>query len=352
MSTCEHPSEQISSVCSLYPCLSWRSGLSGPNDLDHLQISLSPSRHPSPPRSLAPPTFESVQAQSSEGTTQPETTLAESATARQSSSASISSSSRHSSLESDGTSLLRHAVAVMTTVVSETLTAAASESATGSGLERGGSSEPDPGDVSVADPKSSSLSQALALLGGGGQERGRSRSSVAEEAPPAFLCPILQDVMSDPVVIATGQTYDRIPIHKWLTAGHRTCPVTGKLLQQSTFLSLHANVRLTSRIPPPHPRSPSYLDRPPPQLRPSPRYSILGLQTRHTPRGARDPPHLPTCWCGHPLPGVRRVESGGWEARVRRSRQGGACASVGGKLSLTKQDQCESGSGFVQRCNG
>ena len=104
---------------------------------------------------------------------------------------------------------------------------------------------------------------------------------MAEEAPPAFLCPILQDVMSDPVVIATGQTYDRNPIHKWLTAGHRTCPVTGELLPHHTFLSRTLSARtqtyllpLTFYLLPPALPHPSYLlppMLPPPQVSLSPR---------------------------------------------------------------------------------
>ncbi|CAM0902258.1 unnamed protein product [Alopecurus aequalis] len=45
--------------------------------------------------------------------------------------------------------------------------------------------------------------------------------------PKLFLCPISLDLMSDPVtLLATGQTYDRPNIHRWLAAGQRTCPVT------------------------------------------------------------------------------------------------------------------------------
>ena len=42
-----------------------------------------------------------------------------------------------------------------------------------------------------------------------------------------ITCPISLDLMSDPVTVSTGQTYDRVSITKWLAAGNRTCPVTG-----------------------------------------------------------------------------------------------------------------------------
>lgn len=50
-------------------------------------------------------------------------------------------------------------------------------------------------------------------------------------APPEdFRCPISLELMSDPVILATGQTYDRPCIQRWLDAGHRTCPKTKQFL--------------------------------------------------------------------------------------------------------------------------
>lgn len=43
-----------------------------------------------------------------------------------------------------------------------------------------------------------------------------------------FRCPITLEIMSDPVTISTGHTYDRISILKWFNAGNPTCPKTGK----------------------------------------------------------------------------------------------------------------------------
>ncbi|KAL1554521.1 U-box domain-containing protein 15 [Salvia divinorum] len=52
--------------------------------------------------------------------------------------------------------------------------------------------------------------------------------------PHEFLCPISLEIMADPVIIATGQTYERESIQKWLNSGHRTCPKTGQKLNHST----------------------------------------------------------------------------------------------------------------------
>ncbi|XP_016466156.2 U-box domain-containing protein 18-like [Nicotiana tabacum] len=43
-------------------------------------------------------------------------------------------------------------------------------------------------------------------------------------------CPITLEIMSDPVTIASGHTYDRSSILKWFRAGNSTCPKTGERL--------------------------------------------------------------------------------------------------------------------------
>eukprot|EP01018_Ginkgo_biloba_P029114 Gb_12875 [translate_table: standard] len=48
--------------------------------------------------------------------------------------------------------------------------------------------------------------------------------------PDDFRCPISLELMKDPVIVATGQTYDRSCIQKWLDAGHKTCPKTQQTL--------------------------------------------------------------------------------------------------------------------------
>eukprot|EP01018_Ginkgo_biloba_P024928 Gb_24091 [translate_table: standard] len=48
--------------------------------------------------------------------------------------------------------------------------------------------------------------------------------------PDYFLCPISSELMRDPVMLATGQTYDRPYIQAWLDADHRTCPKTQQVL--------------------------------------------------------------------------------------------------------------------------
>ncbi|XP_059293182.1 U-box domain-containing protein 5 isoform X1 [Lycium ferocissimum] len=56
--------------------------------------------------------------------------------------------------------------------------------------------------------------------------------------PDEFKCPLSSRLMYDPVVIASGQTYERYWIAKWFTEGNDTCPRTKKKL---VHLSLTPN---------------------------------------------------------------------------------------------------------------
>lgn len=51
-----------------------------------------------------------------------------------------------------------------------------------------------------------------------------------------FRCPITLEIMSDPVTIASGHTYDRSSILKWFRAGNSTCPKTGERLTSTDFV--------------------------------------------------------------------------------------------------------------------
>lgn len=63
--------------------------------------------------------------------------------------------------------------------------------------------------------------------------------------PDDFRCPISLELMKDPVIVSTGQTYERSCIEKWIGAGHNTCPKTQQSLHNS---SLTPNYVLRSLI--------------------------------------------------------------------------------------------------------
>lgn len=59
-----------------------------------------------------------------------------------------------------------------------------------------------------------------------------------------FRCPISLEFMADPVITATGQTYDRSSILKWLRGGNPICPNTGKRMTSKELIPNHTIRRL------------------------------------------------------------------------------------------------------------
>ncbi|RRT54566.1 hypothetical protein B296_00046432 [Ensete ventricosum] len=65
--------------------------------------------------------------------------------------------------------------------------------------------------------------------------------------PKDFCCPISLDLMKDPVVVSTGQTYDRASITQWMEEGHRTCPNSGQTLTNTRLVPNRALASLISQ---------------------------------------------------------------------------------------------------------
>ncbi|XP_008794161.3 U-box domain-containing protein 17-like [Phoenix dactylifera] len=74
--------------------------------------------------------------------------------------------------------------------------------------------------------------------------RGGMDSSFA--IPKDFCCPISLDLMRDPVIVSTGQTYDRSFITEWINEGHCTCPNSGQMLAHSRLVPNRALRNLIS----------------------------------------------------------------------------------------------------------
>ncbi|KAE8723361.1 U-box domain-containing protein 15 [Hibiscus syriacus] len=58
--------------------------------------------------------------------------------------------------------------------------------------------------------------------------------------PHEFLCPITLELMRDPVIIASGQTFERESIQKWFDSNNRTCPKTRENLAHLSLVPNHA----------------------------------------------------------------------------------------------------------------
>lgn len=70
--------------------------------------------------------------------------------------------------------------------------------------------------------------------------------ATSTQFPDDFRCPISLEIMSDPVILSSGHTFDRSSIQRWVDSGHRTCPITN--LPISDPVSLIPNHALRSLI--------------------------------------------------------------------------------------------------------
>ncbi|KAK1417503.1 hypothetical protein QVD17_26632 [Tagetes erecta] len=67
---------------------------------------------------------------------------------------------------------------------------------------------------------------------------------VRVQIPYHFRCPVSLELMTDPVIVVTGQTYDRSSIESWIATGNTTCPVTRLPLADFTLIPNHTLRRL------------------------------------------------------------------------------------------------------------
>lgn len=67
-----------------------------------------------------------------------------------------------------------------------------------------------------------------------------------DDIPDAFLCPITQELMRDPVIlIADSQSYERSALDEWFSTGRRISPLTGAKLGST---SMRKNFALKNAI--------------------------------------------------------------------------------------------------------
>lgn len=59
--------------------------------------------------------------------------------------------------------------------------------------------------------------------------------SGAATPPPEFCCPLSLKLMRDPVIITSGETYERENIERWFNEGYDTCPRTHMKLKNFTI---------------------------------------------------------------------------------------------------------------------
>lgn len=65
-------------------------------------------------------------------------------------------------------------------------------------------------------------------------ERPEGKSGIS--IPSYFICPLSLELMVDPVIVASGQTYGRVSIQKWLDHGLNVCPKTHQRLAHTNLI--------------------------------------------------------------------------------------------------------------------
>uniref|UniRef100_A0A2N9IWR3 RING-type E3 ubiquitin transferase n=1 Tax=Fagus sylvatica TaxID=28930 RepID=A0A2N9IWR3_FAGSY len=82
--------------------------------------------------------------------------------------------------------------------------------------------------------------QRSASIGRNHDYSSSSQSVVVPNIPDEFRCPITLDLMRDPVIVASGHTYDRNSIARWINSGHYTCPKSGQKLLHMALIPNYA----------------------------------------------------------------------------------------------------------------
>ncbi|CAI9087683.1 OLC1v1021825C1 [Oldenlandia corymbosa var. corymbosa] len=107
-----------------------------------------------------------------------------------------------------------------------------------------------------------------------------ANSNQTVQFPDDFKCPISLEIMSDPVILSSGHTFDRSSIQRWLDAGHRTCPITKlPLPDPPSLIPNHALRSLISNY--------TLVPLPEPQSKPNPHSLIQTLVSVSSPLAAK-----------------------------------------------------------------
>lgn len=100
----------------------------------------------------------------------------------------------------------------------------------------------------------------------------QSQSCSPVQIPPDFCCPLSLELMTDPVIVSSGQTYERAFIKKWIDLGLTVCPKTRhtlahtNLITNYTVKALIANWCESNEVKLPDPTKSVSLNQPSPLL--------------------------------------------------------------------------------------
>ncbi|KAJ7298899.1 hypothetical protein O6H91_07G123800 [Diphasiastrum complanatum] len=84
------------------------------------------------------------------------------------------------------------------------------------------------------------IDRVISLLSKMLEVKGENKNSQTDvrgiSIPPDFRCPLSLELMADPVIVASGQTYERAYIQQWLDQGNTTCPKTRQILAHTNLI--------------------------------------------------------------------------------------------------------------------
>ncbi|KAF8402886.1 hypothetical protein HHK36_010978 [Tetracentron sinense] len=89
--------------------------------------------------------------------------------------------------------------------------------------------------VQTENPKISAPASKKYLPSSGSGQLSTDGNFKSPVIPNDFRCPVSLELMRDPVIVSSGQTYERACIEKWLEAGHGTCPKTQQTLSSTAL---------------------------------------------------------------------------------------------------------------------
>ncbi|KNA13863.1 hypothetical protein SOVF_112210 [Spinacia oleracea] len=119
----------------------------------------------------------------------------------------------------------------------------------------------------------------------------QSQSCTPVPIPADFCCPLSLELMTDPVIVSSGQTYERAFIRKWLDLGLTVCPKTRQslvhtnLIPNYTVKALIANWCEINNVKLPDPMKSIDKDQPLTLLSPNDSGSLRDSHTRSNSRG-------------------------------------------------------------------
>ncbi|KAE7999679.1 hypothetical protein FH972_004085 [Carpinus fangiana] len=100
----------------------------------------------------------------------------------------------------------------------------------------------------------------------------QSQSCSPVQIPADFCCPLSLELMTDPVIVSSGQTYERAFIEKWIDLGLTVCPKTRQTLARTNLITnytvkaLIANWCESNNVKLPDPMKSTSLNQPSPLL--------------------------------------------------------------------------------------